>query len=130
MSAPTNRPVQFDLLTGKPVLTRPKAGNGDHIRLHNPGPKPIPVMAHWAGTGPEHKYCKDCGFFRDRLPIWRNGRLSPAEGSLEKEPKRYQRGACIKAAELYDGVVQPGGIALNSACRYFVESDDLDEVSF
>ncbi|MFZ5783962.1 MAG: hypothetical protein ACOY4R_27505 [Pseudomonadota bacterium] len=119
------KPVQIDLLTGNLAPKRIKIARGDaHIRLKSDGMEPtvVPGMAHFAGTGPSGRYCKDCAL-RGDLPVWGRDFATPDKAGMapDANPKRYEKGACRKAAELYDGHVQKGGLWAESACRYFEE---------
>lgn len=123
----TKRPMQRDMFTGNLVKGKPKIGRGNHILL-----KPlegeqyaIPGMAHFAGTGPEGKRCSQCLFCRD-LPYWGRGRWNDPLlcGKLaDAPPTKIEKDVCSKAAELYDGIVQIGGIQFENACRYFVAKE-------
>lgn len=115
--------MQIDLLSGELVKGRPKAGNGRHIRLHREIGEPVanPGMAHFAGTGPAGKYCKDCEHCSD-IDVFRGGRMrkpSDKPGEDVILPLRQERDACVKAAEMLDDMVQRGGIGANRACKYF-----------
>lgn len=116
------KPRQYDLLTGNLVLKPPKVGRGDHIALKSyPGEKPrVPGMAHFAGTGPEGKRCQHCVFLKD-IPVWGRDRMTPAEAGRKDDdpPKRIQHNACVRAADMMQGHVQPGGIQFEPACKYF-----------
>ncbi len=122
----TRKPMQRDLFSGALVTKRPKSGRGNHVLLkHNEGDKyPVPGMAHFAGTGPEGRRCQHCRFLED-IPVWqRRGDLpysTPAKAGYDatKEPRRYEANACRKACEMSDGLVRPGGIEFESACKYF-----------
>lgn len=115
------KPMQRDLFTGN-LVRPPKAGRGDHILLKRDDAEPvaIPGMAHFAATGPEGKRCRDCAHCRD-MPMWGKNKSSPALAGRKDtdEPKRIEKDACAKAAELYDGTVQRGGIQFNLSCKYF-----------
>lgn len=115
------KPMQRDLFTGN-LVRPPKAGRGDHILLKQGDHEPvaIPGMAHFLGSGPEGKRCHQCTHCQD-LPLWGKNRTTP-ELAGQKEttpPKRIEKNACAKAAELYDGTVQKGGVQFNAACKYF-----------
>jgi len=116
------RPMQRDLFTGNLVRTKPKAERGDHVLLKRPDDEPvaIPGMAHFAGTGPEGKRCSHCSLCRD-ISVWGRDFISADKASLKDgtPPRRVEVNACAKAAELYDGHVQKGGIQHNPACKYF-----------
>lgn len=105
------KPMQGDLLTGEFAVKAPKNGRGSHVRLHRNFTEPViaPGMAHFPGTGPEGKHCRDCEHFGD-LPV--KGRKWTG---IEKD-------ACAKARDI-TGAVQRGGIGTNRACRYFVERE-------
>lgn len=117
------KPMQRDMFTGNLVRNAPKAGRGDHILLKRPVDEPvaIPGMAHFAGTGPEGKRCSQCAHLGD-LPCWgKKNRTTRelAELNEEAQPRRFEVNACRKAAALFDGHVQRGGIQHNAACKYF-----------
>ena len=114
---------QGDLFTGEFAATRPKKGNGRHIRLARGEGEPVKAigMAHFPGTGPERTYCHQCTHCQD-IDVYRGGRYrKPPDpsGKGDPHPIRTQRNACLKAAELLDGIVQRGGIGANRSCRYF-----------
>lgn len=119
------KPMQRDMFTGNLVKTKPRAGRGDHIVLKDvPGmPSAIPGMAHFAGTGPAGKRCRHCAHCRD-IAVWGRDFMSPSAAAQKDDTaaRRIERNACAKAAELYDGHVQKGGIQMNEACKYFEAS--------
>lgn len=116
-------PRQMDLLTGNLAPKKVRTPRGDdHIHLKPiEGEKPvIPGMAHFAGTGPEGKRCSQCTHCRD-ISVWGRDFTTPQAAGAKDDapPKRVERDACSKAAELYDGHAQKGGIMHNAACKYF-----------
>lgn len=114
------KPLQRDLFTGELVTSKIRKGMGDHIKLTHGADRQltaIPGMAHFAGTGPARKYCQDCAHCQD-LPVYRGGKYT---STTTAAPLRYETGACRKAADLYDGKVQKGGIGANAACMFFEE---------
>lgn len=124
--AVTLKPMQRDMFTGNLVHKPPKAGRGGHLRLKNaPGDKYlVPGMAYFAGTGPEGKRCRHCKHLDD-IKVWR-GRggqdcSTPelAGQKLNTPAKRIEADACRKACEMCEGIVQPGGIQFEAACKYF-----------
>lgn len=123
------KPVQIDLLTGNLAPKKIRVGRGDHIRLKPiPGEKSaIPGMAYFAGTGPTGKRCQHCRFLAD-IPVWGVNKSTPAlAGKLDTTPsKRLEYNACRKACDMYEGVVQPGGIEFESACKYFEPKQAAD----
>ena len=117
------KPSQGDLFTGEFAATRPKKGNGRHIKLTWGESEPVKAvgMAHFSGTGPERTYCRECKHCQD-IDVYPGGRYrKPPDpsGKGDPHPIRTQRNACLKAAELLDGIVQRGGIGANRSCRYF-----------
>lgn len=122
----TRKPMQRDLFSGALVAKPPKAGRGQHVLLkHNEGDKyPVPGMAHFAGTGPEGSRCQQCHHL-DNIKVWQRRGDVPhdtpqrAGYAAGKPHRRVETNACRKACEMYDGVVQPGGIDFESACKYF-----------
>jgi hypothetical protein len=113
-------PVQIDLFVDTPSVTPPKRGRGaKHVRLYDQAVIPA-GMAHFAGGGPDRRYCQNCRFYGD-LPVWLNGRVEKARGSREETPKRVVKDACAKAAQLFGGVAQLGGIGPCRSCKYFKE---------
>jgi hypothetical protein len=115
------KPMQRDLFTGN-LVRQPKSGRGDHIILKRPDDEPvvIPGMAHFAATGPDGKRCSHCTHCQD-IKVWGRDFISPDKAGLKDEtaPRRVEVNACVKAAELYDGHAQKGGIQHNPACKYF-----------
>lgn len=77
-------------------------------------------MAHFAGSGPDGKRCYQCRFLED-ISVWGANKSSPSQAGQKDgtPPKRIQHNACRKACEMYDGIVQPGGIEYEAACKYF-----------
>lgn len=117
------KPMQRDMFTGNLVKTKPKSGRGDHIVLKDDGLGlvKVPGMAHFSGSGPKGKRCSDCQHLGD-LPCFGRKRQLTREGAGLKEdtnPRRIEENACRKAAEMYEGVVQIGGINHELACKYF-----------
>jgi hypothetical protein len=102
------KPMQRDLFTGE-LAKKPKRGSGRHIKLraeaNETTRRVVPGMAHFPGTGPEGKYCRDCEYLQD-IEYKRRGQ------------KLVMHDACRKAMELL-GRVQPGLISIQSSCRYF-----------
>lgn len=105
------KPVQIDLLSGEATVKKPKAGNGAHIVLKQTGKEPSVAvgMAHFPGTGPKKKYCRDCEHCRD---LWTRGKRS-----------RLVTEACAKFEDIM-GVVGRGGIGANRSCKYFVAKSE------
>lgn len=120
------KPMQRDMFTGNLVSKPPKAGRGDHIVLKRESTEPtvVPGMAHFPGTGPEGKRCQHCAHFGDIPAFGRQGRTTRelAELKEDTQPRRIEKDACRKCADLYDGFVQKGGIRFQPACKYFAES--------
>lgn len=116
------KPMQRDLFAGNLVRSAPKAGKGDHVLLKRPDDEPVavPGMAHFAGTGPEGKRCSQCLHCQD-VSVWGRDFTSPEKAGLKEgtPPRRIEFNACAKAADLYDGHAQKGGIQHNPACKYF-----------
>lgn len=117
------KPMQRDMFTGNLVKSKPRSGNGNHILLKGDDQDPpvIPGMAHFAGSGPDGKRCSECRHLGD-LPCWgRKARTTRelAELNEDAKPRRYELNACRKAADMFDGHVQKGGIQFNRACKYF-----------
>jgi hypothetical protein len=118
---------QGDLFTGEFAATRPKKGNGRHIRLTRGEGEPVKAigMAHFPGTGPERTYCRECKYCQD-IDVYRGGSYrKPTHpfGADNVLPIRTERDACMKAAKLFDDIVQRGRIGSNRSCRYFEGKD-------
>lgn len=107
--------ITRDLFTGelRPLFLKP--GTGRHIRLKRPPGEQtaIPGMAHFEGSGPEGKYCRDCFYLGD-IPV------TPPKGSLRTVP-RIEHDACWRAKHLMGGQALPGGLGARRACKYFGE---------
>ena len=119
------KPRQGDLFTGEFNAKLPKRGNGDHIRLAREEGEPVKAvgMAHFPGSGPERTYCYQCQHCQD-IPVYRGGRYrAPPDpsGKGNVVPIRTKHDACMKAAKLFDGIVQRGSIGANRSCKYFEE---------
>jgi hypothetical protein len=115
-----HKPRQGDLFTGEFNVNPPKRGNGHHIKLavEVGEPTKVPGMAHFPGTGPERTYCRECKHCQE-IDVYRGGRYRAPSGKGDVMPVRTKRNACLKAAKLSDGIVQPGGIGANRSCKYF-----------
>jgi hypothetical protein len=71
-------------------------------------------QAHWAGSGPEGKSCRECKFF---LPQGRYASGSPSRAMGELKP-----GRCRKAAQLTGR--QTAAFTYRAiACKYFEQND-------
>jgi hypothetical protein len=124
-SSDKGKPRQGDLFAGEFNAKPPKRGDGHHIRLAREEGEPVKAigMAHFPGTGPERTYCYQCTHCQD-IPVYRGGRYrkpTNPSGQSDVLPIRTKRNACMKAAELFDGLVQRGGIGANRSCKYFEE---------
>lgn len=110
--------VTRDLFTGelRPLVL--KAGGGSHIRLRHAFGEltAVPGMAHFLGSGPAGKVCRDCEHLGDL-------EVKPPESEKWRQ-SRIERDACRKARDLMGGVVQRGGIAQRAACKYFTPKDE------
>lgn len=120
------KPMQIDMFTGNLVRTKPKTGkpDGSHVVLKDDdAPIAIPGMAHFAGAGPEGKRCYQCDHCRDLPAFGKKYVLTREQAGLnsDAQPRKIETNACRKAAMLFKGVVQRGGIHLSMACKYFVE---------
>lgn len=116
--------MQIDMFTGNLVKTKPKAGksDGSHILLKDDDKPPaVPGMAHFAGTGPEGKRCFQCRHCGDLPAYGKRGYMTRELAALSEkaQPRKVEENACRKAAEMFEGVVQRGGIHHNRACKYF-----------
>jgi hypothetical protein len=119
--------MQRDLFTGNLMPNKIRSARGEgHILLKAaPDEKyPVPGMAHFAGTGPQGKRCQHCAHLGD-LPYWGRRRTSAALANQKEEtaPKNVEVNACRKAAEMFEGFVQKGGIEFENACKYFEEPE-------
>jgi hypothetical protein len=117
------KPHQGDLFKGEFDAGPTRRGNGRHVRLTREEGEPVKAigMAHFPGTGPDRTYCRECKYCQD-IDVWRGGRYRKPPDSSGKGnvmPVRTKRNACLKAAELLDGIVQRGGIGANRSCKYF-----------
>ena len=113
---------QLDLFTGELDVGPPKKGNGRHIKLTREEVQLVKTigMAHFPGSGPERTYCHQCKHCQD-IDVFSGGRYyKPKEysGAGNALPIQTRRNACVKAAELFDGIVQRGGISSNRPCKY------------
>jgi hypothetical protein len=110
--------IQRDLFTGELITKKIKRGRGRHIKLKQGEDRVmtvVPGMAHFAGTGPERTYCFGCKFWGD-LPVYKGGKYV---ANTTAAPRRFELGACRKAADLFGGKVQRGGIGGNPSCKFF-----------
>jgi hypothetical protein len=122
-----HKPRQGDLFTGQFDVRPRKKVNGRHITLTGEEGEPAKAigMAHFPGTGPERTYCHQCTHCQD-IDVYRGGRYrEPPDpsGKGNVMPVRTKRDACLKAAQLFDGIVQRGGIGSNRSCKYFEGKD-------
>lgn len=117
------KPMQRDMFTGNLVKTKPKSGRGDHIILKDDGVglAKVPGMAYFAGTGPAGKRCQHCKHLGDLPCFGRKRAITRGTAGLndDAQPRRIEENACRLAAQMYEGVVQPGGIQFERACKYF-----------
>ncbi len=119
----TDKPRQGDLFTGEFTVKPPKRGNGRHVKLAHDTGEPVKAtgMAHFPGTGPKRTYCHQCAHCQD-IDVYRGGRYRPPPnppGRANISQIRTKRGACLKAAQFFDGIVQRAGIGANKSCKYF-----------
>jgi|FEC22Drversion2_1045045.scaffolds.fasta_scaffold00665_24 hypothetical protein len=123
LPAGSGSPRQGDLFTREFNAKPPKRGSGHHIKLavEVGQPTKVPGMAHFAGSGPKRTYCHQCKHCQD-IDVYRGGRYRKPpnpSGNANVTPIRTKREACMKASQLFDGIVQRGGIGANPSCKYF-----------
>lgn len=87
-------------------------GDTRHTGFDARGARTYPGMAHWGGSGPNEKTCRECVHF-----------LSPGyfEASNARTPNRLKDGRCGK----YKAMMSEEGAAFPpdaSACRFFSEN--------
>jgi hypothetical protein len=121
------KPHQGDLFKGEFDARPTRRGNGRHLRLTREEGEPVKAigMAHFPGTGPEGTHCHECRHCQD-IDVFPGGRYRKPKhpsGPDNVPPIRTKREACMKAAQLFDGIVQRGGIGFNRSCRHFEEKD-------
>jgi len=92
------------------------------IKLTNPNPmltqlenQTHPGMAHWGGTGPDGKSCRECGAFEHHDRRDAHGTLKPAR--------------CRKYSELTNGKIGKAVPFDARACKYFLQADDVPRIS-
>jgi hypothetical protein len=122
-----HKPRQGDSFTGQFDVRPPRKGNGRHVPLTGKEGEPTKAigMAHFPGTGPERTYCRECKYCQD-IDVFPGGRYRKPRhpsGADNVPPIRTKREACMKAAQLFDGIVQRGGIGFNRSCRHFEEKE-------